>query len=59
MPAPTFSHLDAADTRQIADEMAADAARQRLQPRITNAQFVLGVLLVAIAFAVFAYFVLW
>ena len=56
---PTFSRLDAADTRQLAEEMSAEVAAKKQQPRITNAHFAIALVVVSIAFAVFAYLLLW
>jgi len=59
MPTPTFSRLDPANSREVAKDLAREVAQVEAQPNITNKQFVIALVVVAIAFAVFAYLLLW
>lgn len=47
----TLDRLDAADTRQLAEQMVVAAK----QPEVTNLQFVIGLLVIAVALGAFAW----
>jgi len=51
----TLERLEPADTRQLAEQMVSEAK----QPEVTNLQFAIGLVAVAIALGLFAWLLLW
>ncbi len=59
MPTPTFSRLDPAASREVTADVAREVQKARAQPKITNLQFGIALLVMAAVFAVVAYLLFW